>query len=45
MLVAAVPVAGTEPTSKVNHVSTKALGAFAQVHEVIVGAAAPIVKG
>ncbi|MFJ1768442.1 CU044_2847 family protein [Amycolatopsis sp. NPDC088138] len=44
VLVAAVSVAGTEPTSKSSNAGAKALDAFTRAHEVIVGAAASTVE-
>lgn len=44
VLVATVPVAGTEPTSRLGDAGAKAVDAFGRAHEVIVGAAASAVE-
>ncbi|MBB5850270.1 CU044_2847 family protein [Amycolatopsis umgeniensis] len=44
VLVTTVPVAGTEPTSRLGDAGAKALDAFGRAHEVIVGAAASTVE-
>lgn len=43
VLVATVPVAGSEPTSRLGDASAKTVDAFGRAHEVIVGAAASAV--
>jgi len=44
VLVQTMPVAGTEPTSRMGDVAAKTLDAFDRAHDVIVGAAASTVK-
>jgi ABC-type molybdate transport system substrate-binding protein len=44
VLVQTMPVAGTEPTSRMSDAAAKALDAFDRAHDVIVGAAASTVK-